>query len=63
MYLTENWRLKGPRYLLTTTRNRETQQVTFPPRKVAIRELDLYKFDLRAEKERKIEEGVAEAIR
>ena len=45
MHLTENWRLKGPRYSLTTTRNKETQELTFPPRHVATREMDVFKFD------------------
>jgi hypothetical protein len=45
MHLTENWRLKGQRYALMTNRNTETQEITFPPRHVATREMDVFKFD------------------
>ena len=64
MHLTENWRLKGPRYTLTTTRDEETQEVTFPPRHVATREIEVYEFDADEEEppEPEFEARVAEAF-
>jgi hypothetical protein len=44
MYLTENWRLKAQRYILTGNRTPETQEVTFPPRPVAPRVVEAYDF-------------------
>ena len=63
MHLTENWRLKGPRYNLTTTRNTETQELTFPPRKIATRELDVFEFEAREEEaQRESEASVSEGL-
>jgi len=61
MHLTENWRLKGQRYTLTTTRNNETQEITFPPRHVARRELDVYTFD-EQEVEVEVRENESESV-
>jgi hypothetical protein len=63
MHLTENWRLKGQRYALMTNRNTETQEITFPPRHVATREMDVFKFDENeAEEQRKPEAAVVESV-
>lgn len=46
MYLTETWRLKDQRYQLIGQVAQDTQELTFPPRPNAVREVESYDFDL-----------------
>lgn len=46
MYLTETWRLKDQRYQLIGQVAQDTQELTFPPRPHAVREVESYDFEL-----------------
>jgi hypothetical protein len=45
MYLTETWRLKDQRYQLIGQVAQDTQELTFPPRPAAVREVPSYEFE------------------
>ena len=45
MYLTENWRLKRQRYNLNGSELPETKELTFPPRSVTPRDVEVYDFE------------------
>lgn len=48
MYLTENWRLKEQRYTLHGLRLND-EQVSFPPREVEPRAVEVYTFSTEAD--------------
>lgn len=52
MRVTEHWRLNDQRYELRGTRNPETQEINFPPRPVAVRQLEAYNFHQKDDNQR-----------
>lgn len=45
MRVSENWRLKDARYQLKGSRRLNDNEISFPPRAVKPREVQLYQFD------------------